>query len=117
VGSEQIELRAERLRVTLFMFGALHAEFGVMYDDAVQRLSRGEHALFQSTTADDLALGSACLDLEYALRRRQWGALETLLGALPLGGSIEDMYDLPAEQAIPALRAAQVCGWLREAGA
>ena len=117
MSSEQAELRAERLRVTLFMFGELHAEFGVMYDDAVPRLSRGEHALFQSTTADDLALSNACLDLEYALRLREWGALETLLAALPPGGALADVYDLPAEQALPALHAAHVCGWLREAGA
>jgi hypothetical protein len=113
--TEYMELRAERLRVTLFMFGQVHADFGTMYEDAAHRMSGGEHALFQSTTADDLGLSNACLELEYALRRREWVGLERLLAAIPPGGAIDDIYALPAAQALRALHGAAVCGWLREA--
>jgi hypothetical protein len=109
--AEQTELRAERLRVTLFMFGQLHAEFDAMYADAAPRMSPSDHALFQSTNADDLALGNACLEIEYALRRRGWAALERLLAAIPPGGDIDSIYDLAAEQAIAAIKAAGVIGW------
>lgn len=115
MSSEQAELRAERLRVTLFMFGHVHTEFGDMYDDAAARMSGSELALFQTTSADDLELSNACLEIEYAMRRREWGGLETLLAAIPPGGDLDSIYDLPADRALPALRAAQVCGWLREA--
>jgi hypothetical protein len=50
------------------------------------------------------------------MRRREWEAVGLFLAAIPPGGNITDVYDLPADQALPALHAAQACGWLREGG-
>jgi hypothetical protein len=83
------------------------------YPDAAPLIEPEDVGLFQTGSAEDRLLAQACLDAQRDLRRREWGAVESLLGALPPGS----MYDLPAERALPALRAAQVCGWLREAGA
>jgi hypothetical protein len=117
VNREQTELRAERLRVQLAMFGELQTDFAGAYRDAAPRMSAGDHALFQTTTAADTGLANACLEIASEQRRREWAGLETLLSCLPLGGDLESVYELPAAQALPALRGAQVCGWLNEAAA
>jgi hypothetical protein len=117
MSGEHTELRAERLRVTLSMFGVVHTDFASAYEDAAGRMSGGEHALFQSTTAADLELSNACLDVEAALRRREWAALESLLAAIPTGGDLDSVFELPAVEALGALRAAVACGWFRQAGA
>lgn len=114
---EQTELRAERLRVQLAMFGEMQTDFASAYRDAAAHLSGGDHALFQSITAADAGLANACLEIAAEQRRREWDEVETLLTAIPSGGDLESIYDLPAAQALPALRAAQLCGWLREAAA
>jgi hypothetical protein len=115
MSSEQAELRAERLRVTLRVFEALPDFDAGKYPDAAPLVEPEDVGLFQTGSTEDRLLAHACLDAERDLRRREWGAVEALLGALPRGGSLGDVYDLPAEQAIPALRAAHTCGWLREA--
>ncbi len=114
---EQAELRAERLRVMMRVLDALPDYDAGMYPEPAPLVPAEDVGLFQSGSAEDPLLALTCLAAEHDLRRREWGAVEALLGALPPGGSIEDVYDLPAGQALPALRAAQVCGWLREAGA
>ncbi len=86
------------------MFGELQVDFASAYLDATARMSADEHALFQSTTEADLSLGNACLEVEHELRRREWDALEVLLAAIPPGGDLESIYELPAAQALPALR-------------
>lgn len=116
MSTEQIELRAERLRVQLAMFGELQTDFASAYRDAAPRMSAGDHALFQSITAVDVGLANACLEVAAEQRRREWGGLERLLADIPPGGAIDSIYDLPAEQALPVMRAAHACGWLREAG-
>ncbi len=117
MSSEQIELRAERLRVALRVLEVTDDFAAGMYPEAAPAVGSHDVSLFRTASADDMRLAESCLQAERDLRRREWGAMEALLGALPPGGGIEDVYDLPAEQALPALRAAQVCGWLREAGA
>jgi hypothetical protein len=103
------ELRAERLRV------AVHA-LNLMEADPATLLDGGDVGLFQTGSVDDRMLAESCLEAERDLRRREWEAIEVLLAAIPSGGGIEDIYELPAERALPAIRAAQVCGWLRKAG-
>jgi hypothetical protein len=117
MSSEQAELRAERLRVAIRVLEATDDFAAGMYREPAPMVGSHDVALFRTASAEDTLLAQACLDAERDLRRRQWGAMEALLGALPPGGDIEDLYDLPAQQAIPALSAAHVCGWLREAEA
>ncbi len=117
MSTEQTELRAERLRVTLRVFEALPDFDAGKYPEAAPLVEPEDVGLFQTGSVEDRLLAQACLDAQRDLRRREWGAVEALLGALPPGGNLDDVYDLPAERALPALRAAQVCGWLREAGA
>jgi hypothetical protein len=117
VSLEQTELRAERLRVALAVLDFLPDYEAGRYPDTRPLIGEGDVGLFLTCSVEDRQLAEACLQAERDLRRREWGAVEALLGAIPSGGSIGDIYDLPAEQAIPALRAAQVCGWLREKGA
>jgi hypothetical protein len=117
VSREQTELRAERLRVILAIFGEMQTDFATAYNDAARHMTQNEHSLFQSASAADLLLGNACLEIAADLRRREWKGLEALLSAIPPGGDIETIFDLPAEDALPALRAAHGCGWLQEAAA
>lgn len=117
MSTEQIELRAERLRVTLFMFGQLHGPtFEEMCADSARRMSAGEFALFQSTDREDLGLSNECLAIEYDMRRREWEALEELLGAIPRGGNLDDIFDLPVPEQLDALHAAVACRWFRPGG-
>jgi hypothetical protein len=107
-------LRAKRLPVTMQVLDVIGDYEAGHYPTPGALLERPDIFLYRTASQEDKLLAEACLDAERDLRRREWGAVEALLGALPPGGSIEDIYDLPAEQALPALRAAQVCGWLRE---
>jgi len=114
---EQTELRAERLRVAVQVFDAMPDYDAGFYPDTRPLVCASDVGLFHTSSAEDRLLAEACLDAQRDLRRREWDAVQALLGAIPPGGSIEDIYELPAERALPALRAAQVCGWLREAEA
>jgi hypothetical protein len=114
---EQTELRAERLRVAMHVLDVLPDFNAGMYPEPAPLLPVEDVGLYQTGSVEDRSLALSCLAAERDLRRREWGAVETLLAAIPPGGSIEDVYDLTAAQALPALRAAQVCGWLQEAGA
>jgi hypothetical protein len=117
MSSEQAELRAERLRVAIRVLEATDDFAAGMYPEPAPAVGSHDVALFRTASPEDTLLAQACLDAERDLRRRQWDAMETLLGALPPGGSLDDVYGLPAEQALPALSAAHLCGWLREAEA
>ena len=117
MSSEQTELRAERLRVALCVLEVADDYDAGKYPEPAPAVPQHDVALFRTVSPEDHQLAAACLDAERSLRRREWEALEILLAALPPGGALGDVYDLPAAQALPALRAAQVCGWLREAGA
>lgn len=113
MSSEQAELRAERLRVAIRVLEAADDFAAGMYPEPAPMVGSHDVALFRTASPEDTLLARACVDAERDLRRRQWGAMEALLGALLPGGDVEDLYDLPAHQAIPALRAAHLCGWLR----
>jgi hypothetical protein len=113
---EQVELRAERLRVMLIVLDAVEDFYAGKYREAAPMVSRHDLWLFRTASSSDRALAQACLDAQRDMRRREWEGLESLLGALPPGGNIDSIYDLPADQALPALHAANACCWLREAG-
>jgi hypothetical protein len=110
---EQTELRAERLRVTMTVLDAVSDYEAGRYPEPRPAVSRHDGYLYQTGSPEDRQLAEACLDAAYDLRRRQWAGLEALLAAIPLGGDLESIYDQPAEVALPAIRGAQVCGWLR----
>lgn len=114
---EQTELRAERLRVTMCVLDVLEDFNAGMYPEAALLLPVEDVGLFQTGSTEDRSLALSCLAVERDLRRREWGAVEALLAAIPPGGDLENIYHLPAVQALPALRAASECGWLREVGA
>jgi hypothetical protein len=117
VSSEQTGLRAERLRVALRVLEVADDYGAGLYSEARPYVPPHDVALFRTASNEDRVLAQTCLAAERDLRRREWGAVEVLLGAIPPGGGIEDIYDLPATEALPALRAAHACGWLREAAA
>lgn len=117
MAGEQTELRAERLRVMVRVFEALSDYEAGRYPEPRPSVSRHDSFLFQTGSVEDRVLAEACLDAQRDLLRRKWTALETLLGAIPPGGNIGDIYDLPADRALPAIKGAQVCGWLHEARA
>lgn len=70
-------------------------------------------AIVSMSTTEDYELARACLDAERDFRRRQWAALERLLSAIPLGGALDDIFDIPAKECVAALLAAVACGWFR----
>ncbi len=112
--SEQIELRAERLRVAIRVLDAVE-DFGAgKYPEAAPLLSAHDLALARTVSSTDRALAQACLDAERDMRRREWVGLEHLLGAIPPGGDLDSIYDLPPCRAFDALRAAKQCGWFGE---
>ncbi len=113
---EHTELRAERLRVALAVLDHQPDYDAGLYPEPRPLLPDPDVGLFQTCSSDDRRLAESCLQAERDLRRREWGAVEAVLGAIPPGGSIEDIYNLPAAQALPALHAARTCGWLREGG-
>jgi hypothetical protein len=114
---EQAELRAERLRVMVRVLDALSDYEAGRYPEPRPSVSRPDGILFQTCSVDDRALAEACLDAQRDLLRRKWEALETLLGAIPPGGDLESIYEQPADRALPAIKGAQICGWLHEARA
>jgi hypothetical protein len=68
-------------------------------------------AFVGSANAEVLLLARSCVDAERDLRDQEWAALERLLAAIPLGGNLESIFDLPASQAVDALYAANDCRW------
>jgi phytoene/squalene synthetase len=116
MSTEQIEQRAERLRVALIVLDAAEDFAAGRYPEAAPLLPRHDLALAWTVSPADRALAQACLDAERDMRRREWEGLESLLAALPPGGNLASINDLPADQALPALHAANACRWLREAG-
>lgn len=114
---EQTELRAERLRVAVHVIDAVPDYDAGLYPDTRPLVSRHDAWLFHTCSADDQLLALACLDAERDMRRREWRGLEDLLAAIAPGGDLESIYEQPADVALPAIRGAQVCGWLHKAGA
>jgi hypothetical protein len=115
--SEQSELRAERLRVAIQLVDIADDLDAGLYPEARPLFGTHDTALASTLSRADRDLAEACLAAQRDLLRREWEGLEALLSAIPPGGSISAIYDLPADQALPAIRAAQACGWLREGGA
>ncbi len=116
MSTEQVELRAERLRVAIQLLDISDDMNAGLYPEPRPLFRRHDLALARTTTSLDRALAQACLDLDRDMRRREWEGLEALLAAIPPGGDLGDIYDLPADKALPALHAAQAWGWLQEGG-
>lgn len=113
---EQTELRAERLRVAIQLLDVTPDMDAGLYPEPRPLFGEHDLALARTLSHRDRALAQACLDAERDMRRREWEGLESLLAAIPPGGRICDIYNQPSDQALPALRAARTCGWLREGG-
>ncbi|MCW3057871.1 MAG: hypothetical protein JWO21_1840 [Solirubrobacterales bacterium] len=114
MSTERAELRAERLRVAVTILEYLPDYEARKYPEPGPFLPTADVGLARTCSREDRLLARACLAAERDFRRREWAGVEVLLAAIPPGGSLGDIYDLPAEQALPALYAAQACGWLRE---
>ncbi len=112
--SEQVELRAERLRVALVVLDAVDDYDAGLYPEAAPLLPADDIALARTVSGSDRALAQACLDASRDARRREWVALEDLLGAIPPGGDLDSIFDLPVEDVFAALLAAKGCGWFAE---
>jgi hypothetical protein len=106
-------MRAVRLLAVMPVLDAADDFATGYYPETSAHFGPVTQALFKTSTADDLALARACLDAERDLRRREWGALESLLGAIPPGGDLESIFDLRTDESLAALRASVDCGWFR----
>jgi hypothetical protein len=114
--SEQTELRAERLRVAMVVLDAVGDYNAGKYPEAAPLLaSSHDTALARTVSGSDRELALACLDVERDACRREWGGLEDLLGAIPPGGDLDSVFELPTEVAFAALTAARRCGWFWDA--
>lgn len=106
-------MRQLRLSVAIPALEALD-DFDAGYYPEPQPFFGPVTAAFVGTaTTEDLYLAQACVEAERELRRKEWAALEVLLGAIPTGGTIEDIYYLPPADQLTALRAAVACRWFR----
>jgi hypothetical protein len=114
MSTEQTELRAERLRVGTALLDIAEDMDAGLYPEPRPLFAGHDLALARTLSSRDRALAQACLDLNRDMLCREWEAVGAVLAVIPPGGTISDIYDLPAGQALPALRAAQACGWLRE---
>jgi hypothetical protein len=113
---EQTELRAERLRVAIQLLDISADVDAGLYSEPRPLLPKPDLALARTISFLDRVLAQACLAVDRDMRRREWEGLEGALVAIPPGGDLGSVYDLPADQALPALHAAHACGWLQEAG-
>jgi hypothetical protein len=113
--SEQTELRAERLRVAMVVLDAVDDYNAGKYPEAAALLGSHDAALARTVSGSDRELALACLDAERDACRREWGGLEDLLGAIPPGGDLDSIWELPPEDAFAALTAAKRCGWFSDA--
>lgn len=107
------ELRAQRLSVTMGVLDAAGDFDTGLYPEPAALLTRHDRLLFASGSDEDRALARACLEAEQELRRREWAGLESLLAAVPPGGDLNDVYDLPPHEALAAHQAAIACRWFR----
>lgn len=69
---EQAELRAERLRVAIQVLDALPDFEAGLYPEARPFISAYDATIYQTCSAEDMALAHACLDVEREARRREW---------------------------------------------
>jgi hypothetical protein len=113
VTTEQLELRAERLRVAVVVLDCSDDYDAGLYAEARPLIPRHQNCLFATCSAEERQLAESVLELERSFRDSQWDGLQALLGAIPPGGDLDSIFDLPACQALPALRAAIRCGWFR----
>jgi hypothetical protein len=86
-----------------------------LYPETRPAVSRHDSWLFLSSAREDQLLAKAVLEADRDLRRREWERAEVALGCIPPGGGLDELYDLPAASALPALTAAHEIGWLRPA--
>jgi hypothetical protein len=106
-------MRALRLQVAVPVLDAADDFAAGLYPEPQPYCGIVTHALVATATAEDIYLARACLDAERYIRRRGWEALEALLGAIPPGGNLDSIYDLPPKQSVEAIYAANACHWLR----
>lgn len=111
--SRQADMRAVLLPAAITVLDLADDFAAGYYPEPQPYVGTVPQAFLKMSTSEDLDLARACLDVERDFRRRQWTALESLLGAIPPGGDLEDIYELPADECIAALRASVVCGWFR----
>ena len=87
VVTDDVATRADRLGVHVLMFGLVREEprNAVRSLAVVPLLMPEEIGMFCTRDDEDLALSNACLEVEAALRDREWAALERLLGLVAAG--------------------------------
>jgi hypothetical protein len=99
--------RAQRLDAALAIWDSVRVGFAHSSPEVV--------AFLDAASDEDVALWTACAELESDLRRRGWDALERIAALMndPERDGARDMLDgLTREQAVDVIRAARDLGWL-----
>jgi hypothetical protein len=104
-------MRALRLEVAVPVLEAMDDFSAGLYPEPQPYVGIVTQALVSTASIEDLQLARACVDAERDIRRREWAGLERLLGAIPPGGDLDDIFDLPSQEQIAALRGAIACRW------
>lgn len=117
----EVELRAERLRVSTLLFGLVSEN---AYDamDGSNALTMEGRSLFDERDrylwggADDpdFWLANACVHAEREARASEFAAMERLLSAIPPGGTYDDVILLPWPHAYLAFQDLREVGWSRD---
>jgi hypothetical protein len=88
------EVRAKALQALLVLGDALrHEPLEQAWRTSVPQLYPCEIAALELADDDDLALANACLEVEAELRRKEFAAVEGIMGCLPSPTSGEGSLD------------------------
>ncbi|HEX4436689.1 MAG TPA: hypothetical protein VH061_07825 [Solirubrobacteraceae bacterium] len=104
-------MRQHRLGAAIRVLEVMDDFDAGMYPEPQPYFGLVTQAFVGSANAEVLMLARSCVDAERDLRDEEWDALERLLGAIPPGGNLDDIFELPAKQAVDALYAANDCRW------
>ncbi|WP_445151136.1 hypothetical protein [Baekduia sp. Peel2402] len=82
--------RAARLEAAILVCGLVHepAEAALLALEDVPLLTVEQWDAWRALDSEDVALLAACLDAEFALRAREWAALDRLGAALAMGDDL-----------------------------
>lgn len=95
MSAEQLELRAERLRVAICVLEIADDIHAGKYPEAAPLCGQHDLALFRTLSDEDLRLAQTCLDAERDLRRREWGAVEACSVPSPPAATSETCTTCP----------------------
>jgi hypothetical protein len=112
--------RAERLRLSLLMFGLVREEPNAALEGVRDTglLTPAEWDVWRQSDDADLELANACLAAAQEVRRREWEAFERLLARItPSEGDLTNrMLRLSFADFLAAVRDLDRLGWIDDEG-